>query len=103
DGAFAVRDVPARGGGGPAHRHDRRLGRRRCARWLGSRLGRDRGARRRRDRDSGRNLRRLPSLPGLPQLTTAVTSPRPAPHVLLPVVAGTAVIVLALPIFVVAG
>jgi len=36
-------------------------------------------------------------------LTTAVTSPRPAPHVLLPVIAGTAVVVLALPIFLVAG
>jgi hypothetical protein len=36
-------------------------------------------------------------------LTTAITSPRPAPHVLLPVLAGTAVIALALPIFVVAG
>ena len=36
-------------------------------------------------------------------MTTAITSPRPAPQVLLPVLAGTAVIVLALPIFVVAG
>jgi hypothetical protein len=36
-------------------------------------------------------------------LTTAITSPRPAPHVLLPVIAGTAVIALALPIFLVAG
>ena len=36
-------------------------------------------------------------------MTTAITSPRPAPHVLLPALAGTAIIVLALPIFVVAG
>jgi hypothetical protein len=34
---------------------------------------------------------------------TAITSPRPAPQVLLPALAGSAVIALALPIFVVAG
>lgn len=34
---------------------------------------------------------------------TAITSPRPAPQVLLPVLAGSAVIALALPIFLVAG
>jgi hypothetical protein len=36
-------------------------------------------------------------------LTTAVTSPRPAPQVFLPVIAGTVLIALALPIFLVAG
>jgi hypothetical protein len=36
-------------------------------------------------------------------LTTAITSPRPAPHVLLPAIAGSAVIALALPIFLIAG
>ena len=36
-------------------------------------------------------------------MTTAVTSPRPAPHVFMPVIAGTALIALALPIFLVAG
>ena len=34
---------------------------------------------------------------------TAITSPRPAPQVLLPALAGSAVIALALPIFLVAG
>jgi len=34
---------------------------------------------------------------------TAITSPRPAPQVLLPALAGSAVITLALPIFLVAG
>jgi hypothetical protein len=36
-------------------------------------------------------------------VTTAVTSPRPAPSVLVPTVAGTAAILLALPVFLVAG
>src|SRR5580765_700942 len=103
DGAFASPDVSSRGGGGPSHRHDRRLGRRRCARWLGSRLGRDRSARRSRDWDSGRDLRRVSPLSGVPRLTTAVTSPRPAPQVFMPVIAGTVLIALALPIFIVAG
>ena len=34
---------------------------------------------------------------------TAITSPRPAPQVLLPALAGSAVVALALPIFLVAG
>jgi hypothetical protein len=36
-------------------------------------------------------------------LTTAITTPRPSPNVLLPAIAGTAVVALALPIFLVAG
>ena len=36
-------------------------------------------------------------------MTTAVTSPRPAPQVFMPVIAGTVLIALALPIFLVAG
>jgi hypothetical protein len=36
-------------------------------------------------------------------VTTTLTSPRPAPHLLVPAVAGTAAIVLALPVFLVAG
>src|SRR5436189_266889 len=102
DGAIASPDLSARGGGGPSHRHDRRLGRSRCVDRLGSRVGRDRGARRGRDRNPGRDLRRLSPLPGVPRLTAAVTSPRPAPQVFMPVIAGSVLIALALPIFLVA-
>ena len=36
-------------------------------------------------------------------MTTAITTPRPAPQVLLPVIGGTAVVAFALPVFLVAG
>ena len=49
------------------------------------------------------DLRRVPALPGRPMSASSFTTPRPAPSILLPIAAGTGVIVLALPIYLVAG
>src|SRR6188472_1365765 len=94
----------ARDGVRSAARDDgRRHDRRRAAR-LGVRLLGDRPADRRDRRHPARGLRGLQGLRRQPEVSTgAFSTPRPIPGRLVPALAGTGVIVLALPVFAVAG
>src|SRR4051794_35234911 len=73
-------------------------------RRMGRRLDRPGRARRRRRRRSGRHLRRLPTLPGVLHVSSGLLrTPRPVPSRTAPLAAGAAVLVLALPVYAVAG
>src|SRR5581483_1627927 len=97
-------DFPARRGGRSAGRNRRRLRRRRRARRLGGRERRLRRPRGRRRRDSRWGRRRLPPLQGLLLVMSGLLStPRPVPGRRLPTLAGAGVVVVALPVFLVAG
>src|SRR5262249_16647794 len=103
DGARSVPVVSACRSGYVAHSrhaHGRRCW---CAHRLGRRLVRSRPDRRRGDRAAGRRDRRRPPLPGVLLVSGAFATPRPVPESGRPALAGTAVIVIALPVFLVAG
>src|SRR6185503_18121807 len=89
--------------GSPARHDGCRDDRRRAAR-LGVRLVGDRPPRRRDRRHSARGLRRVQGLRRQHGMSTgAFSTPRPIPGRLVPALAGSALIALALPVFVVAG
>src|SRR5262245_30603879 len=104
DGACDPPFLRARRGGRPPHRRPPRRRRPRLALRLARRLDRNRGPDRRGGRDPARDLHRLPPVPrGAVMRAGIFATPRPEPGHILPAVAGALVIVLALPIFLVAG
>src|SRR5215471_2776484 len=99
-----TRSVPADRGRRPAHRDDRLRDRHLLPRRLDRRRADDRTRGRGRARDPRRHLRRLPALPRILLLMPrALETPHPVPNRLVPALAGTAVIVLALPVFALVG
>src|SRR5438270_4025474 len=71
---------------------------------LAGRIDRVRSRDRRGRRDPGRSLRGLPAVPEFLRVSPGIlTTPRPVPNRVTPIAASAAVLVLALPIFLVAG
>src|ERR1043166_4130838 len=104
DGASAQPRHSVRGGRRCTHRDAVRLRRRRARNRVAGRLGRNRDPRRRRDRLAARGLHRLPALPGpLLMRSGLLSTPRPEPGHLLPALAGSLVIIFALPLFLILG
>src|SRR5204863_3213638 len=100
----APSDVSAGGSGDAAGLDNRRVRRDRRDRGLVGGERRLRDSRRRGRRRPGRDRRRLHPLPGLAVVkATALGAPRPVPNRLLPVAAGTGALLIALPIFLIAG
>src|SRR5690242_7034989 len=104
DGAVGPPIASACGDRGvPDRRHPRGDGTRRADR-VARRVGRDRHPGRRRHRDPRRNVRRLSQVPKrLLMLSTLFSTPRPEPGHTLPAAAGTLLLLLAVPVFLVTG
>src|SRR5207237_1305949 len=104
DGARLAPDVRARRSRRDPHRRHGGGRRDRRARRLGARLPRDRMSHRRGRRHPRRDLLRVSPLPrGLLVRSALFTTPRPVPNRVLPALGGALVLVLALPVFLVAG
>src|SRR5947208_4198787 len=102
DGAHRPTFLRARRGGRRSSRHDHGVCRNRCARRLGGRLAGPRSPDRGGPGDSYGSLRGLSTLPGILHMSI-LSTPRPVPNRIVPVVAGAGLLALALPIYLLLG